>query len=42
MSSKIIVSKIAHQENLDDSIEKAVVLLGGWDNFIREGDTVLL
>jgi uncharacterized protein (DUF362 family) len=42
MSSKIIVSKIAHQENLDDSIEKAVGLLGGWDNFIREGDIVLI
>lgn len=42
MSSKIIVSKIAHQENLDVSIEKAVALLGGWKNFIREGDTVLI
>ena len=42
MDPKVIVAKIKDNNDIQASVDKAVHLLGGWNSFIKEGDTVLL
>ena len=41
-NEKILISRVNHQGNIKESVQKAVDLIGGWQKFISAKDRVLL